>query len=279
MSRRGDKPAEGGPPPKGPGLWVLAGRFVKTLLIVAAILYVAALVLSRTEGFRTLVEDRLSRAARMKVKIESCHATLGLSVVMRGIRSEETGAVVRAQAVCRRAVVDWALPGPGRRGAQAEVTAEGLEVDLAWVDGQWHPAALAGPAARVAEWLKIPLPQAQKAGGGPRNRQEELLAEAAPQPAVWSGPPLQVSIGGGALRWWTDQPTPVAEAGGLRLAMTPLVVPDRLLTHYLVEAATINVRGDLLAAPVRMELLDTGEQQVLLGLRMGQAAAPAGDSR
>lgn len=272
MKRRQEREAEEALPP-GPGAPVLAARFIKTLLVLVVIFYVATLVLSRTAGFRTLVEERLGRELETKIRLKGSHLTLGLNLVLDGLRTEETGAVVRAQATARRAVVVWHLPRPWGTGAATEVTLGGVEVDMAWQGGAWHPRAFADASDLVASQLQLQLPdQKKKDAVKPRSRQEEMLAQTAePDLPSWTGPRMRIELLDGHLEWWTDQPSPVAEVAGLHLTLTPLDVPGRTMTHYLLEAAQVLARGQPLAAPFRMEMLDAGDQHLMLGLTAGQA--------
>ncbi len=68
-------------------------RALLTVLILLVVLYVAVLVLSRTAGFRSLVEERIRTRWDWPVALESVWITPALNVEARGIRSvaEEEG--------------------------------------------------------------------------------------------------------------------------------------------------------------------------------------------
>ncbi len=268
--RRHAKAPPAGPPPPRSNPLVLAWRFVQTTLLILVILYVAALVISHTSGFRALAEERLGRALHAKIRVGKSHLTPGLDVVLGELKLEETGVVVRARAECARAVMRWHLPRPLGSGALPEIQLQGARISMAWQGDAWHPRAFAEAADGVAKWMNIPLPAKPKTAGRARDRMDDFMPAAADEKPSWRGPRVRVALEDGEVTWWTDRPEPVAAVTGLRLAVTPLEAPDRPMMHYLLEAREVSARGEILAAPLRLESLDTGDQRLMLEMMAGQ---------
>ena len=274
--RRHAKAPPAGPPAPRSNPLVLAWRFLQTTLLIVLILYVAALVVSHTSGFRALSEERLGRALHAKIHIAKSHLTPGLDVVLGDLKLEETGVVVRARADCARAVIRWHFPRPLGSGEAPEIQLRGARISMAWQGDAWHPRAFADAAEGVAKWMNIPLPAKPKAAGRARDRMDDFMPAAAEDKPSWRGPRVRIALEDGDVTWWTDQVDPVAAVTGLRLAVTPLDAPDRPMMHFLLEAREVSARGAVLAAPLRLESLDTGSKRLMLEMMAGQrpAASP-----
>ena len=271
--RRHAKAPPAGPPPPRSNPLVLAWRFVQTTLLILFILYVAALVISHTSGFRSLAEERLGRALHAKIRIGASHLTPRLDVVLGELKLEETGMAVRARADCTRAEIRWHLPRPLGSGALPEIHVRGAHLSMAWHGEAWHPRAFADAAEGVAKWMNIPLPAKPKAAGRARDRMDDFMPAADEAKVSWRGPRARIAVEDGQVTWWTDQVDPVAAVSGLRLAITPLDAPDRPMMHFLLEAREVSDRGEILAAPLRLESLDTGDQRLMLEMMAGQRPA------
>ena len=63
-------------------------RTLVTALILILILYVGVHVVTRTEGFRSVVADKLSNATRQLITLESCGATPLLGLRLKGLSFE-----------------------------------------------------------------------------------------------------------------------------------------------------------------------------------------------
>lgn len=61
------------------------GRLLLTLLAIAAIVYAAALTISRTDGFREIVKEQISEKIGMPTAIESAAIDRRLQLVLEGI--------------------------------------------------------------------------------------------------------------------------------------------------------------------------------------------------
>ena len=271
------KGAKEQPPPPAPANPLRsAWRIARTLLLLLAILYAALLVIGTTKGFRSLLEERLGRELQAKVGIGSSHLTPGLDIAMGKIVLEETGAVMRASASCAKASYRWHAPRPLGSGQPPEFALSEVNVRMAWQGGQWHPKTFADGAMTMAKWMNIPLPGAAAAPPAAKthDRADDFMPAADSATPTWHGPRLRASVDAGEITWWTDAPEPVAKVAGLRVNVTPLDAPERPMLHFLLQAREISARGQVLAAPFRVESLDTGGQQVLLEMMAGQRPEP-----
>jgi|GEM_PF-3244090 len=66
----------------------LLSRFLSTLTILALVFYVAALLISRTDGFRSMVEDRYSKKWDMPFTLQQARLAPNLALEMRGLVSQ-----------------------------------------------------------------------------------------------------------------------------------------------------------------------------------------------
>lgn len=269
--KRGKDSAENEATVPGVGPLVLVWRLLKTLLLLAIISYVSCLLISRTDGFRTLAAEQIEKRTGLAVKIGKSRCTAALDVMFERLTLEETGSVVQARAACERASVIWHLPRPFGTGQPMEWTLDGVELAMARHEGAWHPAAFADAAGLVANWLKLPLPKDAPPAAARKERPGDRPArpEAEEWPS-WSGPRVKVALRDGRMNWWTGQPEPAADVAGLRLTVTPLDAPERPMMHYLLEAQAVSAQGQPMAAPLRLELLECGDRQILLDMRVGR---------
>ncbi|HMP90330.1 MAG TPA: hypothetical protein PJ991_09005 [Kiritimatiellia bacterium] len=132
-------------------------RFWVTIFIIAIILYVAALLISRTDGFRGIVRQRLEMLSGMNLSIGRVHATPGLDLVLEDIRESVTNDVTVGRLQIKRVELMWRL-APLIRGTGWPLTY--LHVENGHVlfaqksDGTWTPWP--DFHTMVSPWLEIP---------------------------------------------------------------------------------------------------------------------------
>lgn len=73
------------PPQPGGGLLESITRFWVTTLVIVAILYVAVMMISRSDGFRDIVQQRLSLLAGMPVVVEGTRTDPWLNLELDGV--------------------------------------------------------------------------------------------------------------------------------------------------------------------------------------------------
>jgi hypothetical protein len=282
MPRKYAKPWEEPPPRKGPNPLRRAWHAACTILIVVLLLYVSGLVIGRTEGFRALVAQRLEKVLEMPVKIEGTSLDARYGLTLKGVVTEGTRRANSPGLRAQRVAVSWRWGDVFRRGkpgiARLELDKPVIVFELQ-ENGDWAPAPLAPLSAFLAKQLQFSLPtRTGAAPAAPASEsafapEGEARAARAGVEAALSGLKTEIVITRGELAWWTEQPVPVASVEGVSLQATPVAVPGRALTHYLLKVArAASVDGPGIRDLV-VELLDTGDQQVVLRFH-GEHSAP-----
>jgi hypothetical protein len=258
------------------GVLTRLARVIETLAIVLAIAYVAFLLMSRTEGFRGLVADQLQEVVGLPISIAGSRARPDFDIVLEGLATEGDGRKNRPSVRAQRVVIEWSPLDVlrNRRLAPRALLIDDAEVTFATtVSGQWAPAAMAPLSEKIASWLGVDLKTPGKAldrAGPPAGADSDRGAGREP---VWSRCRLQVRRA--AMSWWADEQNEVAGIAGLSADVTPMRVPGRRLTHFLLmldHAASTNGFG---IQDVRIELIDAGDQQVVLSFQGdGRKTAP-----
>lgn len=257
------------PPRRSP--WRRAWRAVKTLLVLLAIAYVALVIAGQTDGFRDLVSHRLERHLGQPVKVEGASLSLRLDLSLRGVVTEGTKRKNSPGLRIQRAFIGWdwsQLIRRGRPGVRA------LELDRCEVvfgraeDGTWQPARLAPLSAFLARWLELDLgsaaPPASAGAPAPVSGAATTPRAAA---LAFQKEGTRVVLRGGQITWWADESdVPLAAVEGVRLQATPVAVPGRLLTHYALSVERAASATGARVSDLKLELLDAGDQQVILGL-------------
>ena len=76
-----------------------------------------------------------------------------------------------------------------------------------------------------------------------------------------------------ALKWMIGPTVEVASADGLWIDVAPLQVPDRKFRYYRLKLNTARAPDGTTIRNVDLELIDTGDQQVVLGLKADRQKA------
>lgn len=178
-------------------------RLLITLLVLAVILYVAAFFVVRTDGFRYVVEERLSDAWDWPVGVDRVWLNPDLSVVVAGIESEgferHEGPGIALDEV-RLAWSVTRLLHP-RRSALCRAQVRGATVSLQQdAAGVWRPSVFFPDSVVLREWFGIRTGEAPPVGG-----------------ARYVGGALEISITDGRLFWWNAANELVASLQGLTI--------------------------------------------------------------
>ena len=274
MSRKKPSKDDGAPPPPEPhrgGLFSGLSGFVTTLAIVAAILYVSVVALSRTDGFRGLVSDALESSLGRPVKLSSAWVDLSLNLHLGELSTIETnsphpaitakGVVVDLSPLASLGSLSW---------SPAAIAAESCDVNFVMgPDGRWVDHPLSDLGGRVAGWLNVRVPKsAAKGGGVSTNSVPEVSAV-----PDWAERPMRISLRNGSVRWWTATQE-VARLDGIRFDVTPLTVPSRKMRHYAVDVQEVSGADGFLMRGVSVEMLDAGDQQIVMKMEGAHAAGP-----
>ena len=224
-------------------LFVYAHRFFVTVVVLLLVLYGAALILSRTDGFRDLVEQRLRERWDWPVVVERAELNPALTLVLEGVGSENDaadGAGFSVAAMRSR----WSLWGaiiPGRatvRSVEARGGAATLKRDA---DGDWQPAFLARVAGELAAFAGIEL-----------NGKD---GDAASPPSVSI---INVQLSDTNLTWLDRNDQAMASLTGLTFKSNETQWSGRNLRHQFLSADRIHDTGATRRDVVRERLYVDG---------------------
>jgi len=242
-------------PPGGPRSFLRSlVHAAVTLAVLAAMLYGAALAISRTGGFRDYVQADLSEALGFEVALHDARLTPGFALVVEGVAAGRFDSPGTPCIQADRAVVGWSLLAPEGTRLRSIAVETGRLAFARAADGTWTPRPLAGAAGLL-------LQGAADESGGP-----------GPPAAV---PGLRIALRGVDVVWWKADRSRQAACTGLSLDLTPVVLPGRRMVHVLAAAESFESTGGQ-AGPLRSEFLWGGDGRIALGVETRPAAAPDG---
>jgi hypothetical protein len=256
-------------------------RFAVTVLIASVLVYLLFFFLARTAGFRAMVAERLSERLGLPVSIQAVHADWRLNLVLRGLRTTEPWQGGQPGLTLEETYVDWSVAGllfPDR-SALRRLEIEGGRLDFAPLkDGAWAPEPLNKPGAWVAERLGLELAgpagtartMGTTAGQGNKRKAKPAAFDR------WDR--VQLVLRDGDISWWSGEGREIASARGVNLRVTPLVLPSREMTHYHLTVASLDSARGLSGRQVNLELINAGDQAVILAFGMERSSAPSGEA-
>jgi len=207
MSRR---PTEEREPESGRWLESIT-RFWVTIVIIGAILYFAAYAISRSDGFRDIVQQRLSELAGTPLAIREARADMSMNLVLEGINDSANHTNQLPGIDIAYAELKWRwiplLTGNGWPFKHLHVR-DGTFRFIQSADGTWSP--LPELESRLAPWMEVP--------GTPTNQPMESITESMRLAGV------DVSFENVSVMWRTgfpDEP-PLAHVEGVHLKTAPL---------------------------------------------------------
>ena len=229
-------------------------RFWVTLFIIGAILYVAALMISRTDGFRSVVRQRLEAFTGLSLQIDRVYAKPGLDLVMEGMRESVTNQTAIPNFEIKQLELSWrTLPlvrGKGWPFHRLHM-ADGRVQFTQKKDGGWHP--FPPFHAMIAPWLEIPSIPADKLTAGAITewmRQEKMNLSLQNISLVWHS-----SV--------ADEP-PVILIEGLHLKTMPVRPFDQPVMWFDMQIARAANHGVVWARGLHMEWIRLADQDVVL---------------
>lgn len=228
-----------------------------TLVVLAVMLYGAALAISRTGGFRAYVQADLSEAAGFEVALRDARLTPGLALVVEGVAAGRFDAPGTPCLQADRVVLGWSLFSSGGTRLRSLAVETGRLAFARSADGSWTPRPLAGAAEALLR------------GAG-------ITPDAANPPAAPSLPSLRVTLRGVDVVWWKADRSRLASLAGLSLDVTPVVLPGRRLVHILAAAESVEPVEGARGGPLRIEYLWGGGGRIVLGGPTNEPAPPAG---
>jgi len=168
-------------------------RFWVTIFIIAAILYLAIMVISRTEGFRDLVRQRLEIMSGMTLEVEQVRATLNLNLILEGVKEKPAETNRLSGLTVQRADLHWRLL-PLIRGEGwpfKRLKMENVELRFTQArDGTWSPLSSLNDA--LAPWVEIATTNTTETGNvlhiTDYLREEKAEVEITNLRIAWMGP-------------------------------------------------------------------------------------------
>lgn len=251
-------------------------RFVVTLFFLVGVLYVGGYLACKTDGFRSYTEEFLENQLGFPVHVKHVHATLGMDLVINGMMTRDGRRKGAPSCQVQEAVVRWsALNKLLLRG---EILS-GLELKDCRVsfapgdDGEWEPAALAKLGSWLAEWGRLNL-SAQPASAA--FEKKEANPSSRIQADFWDR--ISLSIENGELSWWDVDQRELASAAGVQLKITPLSLPNRKMTHYLLTLENAKMGDQKSVRDFTFEMLKLESNNIILTC-LGDWEPAKGDER
>ena len=198
-----------------------------TLAIILMVLYVAALIIGRTDGFRALLTPRLEAIVGFPVKVDRISLDLRFGLSLRDVRATQLDPVRGAVFAAERIDIRWRwsdILTRGRPGvARLEVVRPTLRFDRQ-SDGTWSPAPMADLGSFIAGRLQLAVDLTHAVHQV--SLQDRLLAEH-----------TALSLRRADLSWWRGEAVPFASAEGVTLLATPIALPGRTISHILLKVS------------------------------------------
>lgn len=246
-------------------------RAARTLLILLLILYIVGLVASRTDGFRSIIAQRLEKIVGMPVKVDRASLAMNYALTLRGVATEGEPRVGVAGVRARQVDVEWRWSNLWRHGRLGIARLKIDRPEIAFAereDGTWSPSRLAQGGEFILRQLNVSLP-GKKAVSVSDATEAEKLPVSSPDKsalaAVGIGLDANVSFKRGEVVWWArGSDAPLASIEGASLSVTPVHLPGREITHYLLTVDRAASAGGPGVSGLVAELLDMGDQQIVL---------------
>lgn len=268
MPRKRAKAWEEPPPKKRSNpLRAAWGAFV-TVLVLLVIAYVTGLFIGRTDGFRAIVAGRLEKALGAPVKIDRVSLDAAYNMTLTGVETDtERRAGIPGLRV-GRVRLEWRWGDLMRRG-KVGISRIELEKPTLAVGrddaGRWTPKPVAPLSDFVARQLQFTFPApSQSTDVAPAATPSESDKPASTPGFDLKGLDTAIVIRRGEVSWWLDSSAPHASVEGISLDATPLPVPGRLITHYLLTVKRAASKDGPAFRDLTVELLDVGDQQIVL---------------
>jgi len=253
--------------PPGPGPIRLFFRFFNTLLVLAIIAYGATRAITFTAGFKTLIEEQLLVRFDLPVTIGKVRSNWSCDLEFSDVATTNKGDEVTGGFRAKRIELEWSLAEVlrGRAWDLRKLGVTGCEIVFVARNGAWEPASLAPISSWLARWLEVSLPAPSNAVAAAATNADSKATADVVQADRWSN--TVFSVRDMALTWAIDGTNQIAAVQGASIEVAPLRAPDRKFRYYHVTLDVAQMPDGTTIRNVDLELLDTGDQQVVLGLK------------
>ena len=255
-------------------------RFVCTLLALVLILGVSLFLFSRTEGFRSLVSDRIENTIGVQLEAEASRIAWSGEVIFEGVRSI-SGEDGREPGFTAGSVRFLADPLAVFRGdyvpALRSVRIDDWRLEFVMDEGGiWQPQGLAVFTGWVERWGSVALPHDEPAVTPDSARGPVGTTEAAVDPAPRMGLRnlARVRIRDGDMVWWASSERPLAEIRGMSFDLTPLDLPTGPGGHYHLWWDSFASADGAAVRKLDVELFQVGPSYLVINLEADETSPP-----
>lgn len=245
-------------------------RVVVTVLVLAAVLYVAALLAARTDGFRSYAEEYLGEALGVPVHIGRTWAAITLDVILEDVSTKGSEEPASPGFRVREIALQWSAFRALVEGGYLVRGIELKDVDLAFVagpEGGWEPKGLGRLGDGLARWVGVAVDMSEESPEPPgeadrvgRGKGQGISKK--PSPRFWQK--VGYDVGKANVFWWDAEGRELASAKGIDLRITPVNLPGRRLTHYLMNVARARTGDGRRVEDLKFEMLKTGAENIVL---------------
>ena len=245
---------------------VISGT-IKTIVALLVVVYFALYFAARTDGFRSFVEDKFEQHLALKVRIQKTWATPTLDLVIQDLKANGGGEHGEPGFHLQKAVVRWSLRNifSPERSILRGLAIEDCRVSFAPDEsGRWQPLALEKLANWVAEWGKFQLEPGKKKADPDAEKNPDVKPGKLPDlsPDFWES--IQLSVTDSQVVWSDADGRELAEAGGIAFNITPVRLPNRKMTHYLLKIGKGGVTKGKQIEDFVFEMLQFGSNSLVL---------------
>ena len=251
-------------PPKRRGFFHGIRGFLSTVLLLVVLLYAGVYIIGLMDGFRAFLEDHLKTTLDLRVKLAKAWLTPALNLKFEGLITEGFGRKGMPGLQIQHGFIEWSVRDAERWHLPRlrRVIFNGVGVTFTPDDsGNWEPAPLATLGQQVADWcnFKVAAPKPDKPLAKLDPKQPANVKVVADLLADLRQTLLEVTD---ARLVWSDMDgNELALINKARMAMTPLVLPSREITHYWLRVDEASLADGRRARDIRCEFFDLGDQK------------------
>jgi hypothetical protein len=236
----------------------LTGRWKRNLtstVIILLILYIGVHIISRTEGARSAVADKISNNTRLPVALKSCGATPLLGLRLKGLD------FLGVQMPDVRVQFNWLAPFSKTTPLVKRLDIQGLEVNLKRVptSGNWEPLVLHGLGSKLGAVI----------GLNPVQTGEDDTLPRFPPYVVNEKTLLQLRRA--KVVWYDEQNRELAYISDTDLSVKAGLFIDRKVVQTLVKSGHIKLASGKLLRDFRMEAFRIEGSGVVTVLNMADS--------
>lgn len=227
-----------------------------TAVLVALILYIGIQVISRMEGTRTLVADKISNGTRLPVALQSCAATPLLGLHLKGL---DFYGVKMPDVRVKFNFFAW-LSQDDPMIRQLDI--KGLEVNLKRVPttGNWEPLVLHGLGSKFGAVLGLNPVPSQKDGSLPKF------------PAYVLNEKTLIQLERAKVQWHDERNNELAYLADLDTRIKEVAFSDRKALQVLLKCGHLKLATGRLLRDFQLEAVTIDGYKPTLFLKISDSA-------